>query len=180
MEFHSILAEDLIHYKNHSINKPSTNSDARFFQGIFSARARPSSPTRMTRHSSPFSKYPRKEGEGRRRPTDVGKARVPEKRYPPLQGALFGHASEISIEVRPSSQVRAICKWFDGGGGACLTKPAQNICLDVTSGVLRMHAHRAHAPCQPTATENDELRLVVTHPAENLVNIFAATEIGSW
>ena len=46
MEFHGISAEDSIHYQNHSINKPSTNSDARFFQGIFSASARPSSPTR--------------------------------------------------------------------------------------------------------------------------------------
>ena len=43
-----------------------------------------------------------------------------------------------------------------------------------------MHAHRAHAPRRPTATENDELRLVVTHPAENPVYTLAATKIGSW
>ena len=123
LEFHSILAEDLIHYKNHSINKPSTNSDARFFQGIFSARARPSSPTWMTRHSSPFSKYPRKEGEGEaahgHRKGEGSRKTVSAASRRAFR-TCFGN---FHLKVRPSSQVRAICKWFDGGGGASLSRP---------------------------------------------------------
>ena len=43
-----------------------------------------------------------------------------------------------------------------------------------------MPIERTLARATPTATENDELRLVVTHPAENPVYALAATKIGSW